>query len=277
MGRHRTPPRYPTRVTRTALGAVIAVLIAAALAGLTTTPAPPPAAAKHPTTTPDTTPTVTVPAATAWALANTVTGKLLRAGGDTTGRYTTESMVKPWLAADDLTRHPHPTPAHLATISRMIRDSDDAAAQQLYETNGATDTITRLTAVCHLTDTTTVPGWWSLTRVTAADAARIGVCLTTGAAAGPTWTPWILNEMRHLRAGRWGITAGLDTDNGVAVKNGWTLHVDDNTWHIACLAITGTWSLAVLMVYPATLGLTRGADTCASVAHQLGLHATGDV
>jgi hypothetical protein len=72
--------------------------------------------------------------------------------------------------------------------------------------------------------------------------------------------------------GRWGIIDGLPEPilvQGVGIKNGWTLHAADGTWHVNCLAVNSLWVLAVLVKYPGKYGLEYGADACKRVAQQL--------
>lgn len=226
-------------------------------------PAPPPLLAARPVTTP--------PGVVGWALYDIPTGRTVAAGG--TGVNTTESMIKTWVVADYLTRHPTPTADRLDQAVRAIRDSDNAAAESLYRAGGpnySTAVVTRMIRTCGLTDTTIVRGYWSQTTVTAGDAARLGACLATGTAAGPRWTPWLLDQMRAVRGeGRFGpvdVLPGAD----VAMKNGWTLRNIDGMWHVNCLAVVERrWSLAVLTRYPGTLGLGHGAALCAAVTSQL--------
>jgi len=258
---------------RVRLGATAALLTAALTITLASSPPPPRAVfhTGHPQAAESPTPILTPPlGVTAWAYLDLHTGQITAASPNAaTWQTTTESMVKVWLAADDLHRHPDPSPAHLGELDRMIRDSDDAAAEEVYRANGRDATITRMVATCHLTRyTTPVTNWWSRTQTTAADAARLGLCIV-GGAAGPAWTAWLLNEMSNVRGeGRFGIIAGLPTDRGVAIKNGWTPRPD--AWHVNCLAINpAAWVLVVLQQYPTALTLDHGAAGCAMVAHQL--------
>ena len=69
----------------------------------------------------------------------------------------TESMVKAWLAADFLSRAAasgnQPTQGRMDQLVRMIRDSDDDAAESVYRAGGRDASIQRLISVCGLTDT----------------------------------------------------------------------------------------------------------------------------
>jgi hypothetical protein len=212
----------------------------------------------------------------AWALLDLSTGEL-RTSPAATAAYTTESMIKVWIAADDLRRlaerklEPHPD--EVKALSAMIRDSDDQAAEVIYRRNGEDQVIERLISICGLTETTVRHTWWSLTQMSAGDAARMGACVADGRAAGPKWTKWVLDQMRKVRGeGYFGIVAALPAGEQarLAFKNGWTLHVNEGSWVVNCLAISGDWVLAVQTSYPTSLGdLHHGADTCTQVASQV--------
>ncbi|MGC9665611.1 serine hydrolase [Planosporangium sp. 12N6] len=201
-----------------------------------------------------------------WALLDRTTGAV-STGGDS-GTNSTESMVKAWIAADYLQglggREPRADEIDL--LRRMIRDSDDQAAEQLYLRRGGDAVIRRLISTCGLTDTTVHSGWWSLTEISARDAVRMADCIADGTVTNARWTAWLLGEMRQVRGeGRFGI---VDVRPGVAIKNGWTKW-GDGTWHVNCLAVADGWSLSVLTRYPARYGLDNGAEVCRSVARQL--------
>jgi hypothetical protein len=226
---------------------------------------------------------VTTPGLLAWALLDRQTGQLTGSQNHTTARNTTESMVKAWIASDYLRRlaaaGQQPPPARLAELTRMIRDSDDNAAQDIYRLDGGNAVINRLIATCGLTETSVFSGWWSKTQLTARDAVRMGMCVADGRAAGPKWTGWILGEMRQVRGsvaeepngGRWGIIDALPPEVAkvTSIKNGWTLIYADGMWHMNCLAIHEDWILAVLTRFPGNLGKQHGADLCKSVTQQL--------
>jgi hypothetical protein len=205
-----------------------------------------------------------------WALVDRRTGQL-RSGGDG-GTTSTESMVKAWIGADFLAGlgARQPTAAEFDLLRRMIRDSDDNAAERLYRFRGGDAVIRRLISICGLTGTRIRSGWWSLTQISAGDAARMGDCVADGRAAGPRWTGWLLGEMRQVRGeGRFGVVEAHPVDGGqpVAVKNGWTAW--GGSWHVNCLAVADGWSLAVLTRYPAGRGLGHGAEICRTVTRQL--------
>jgi hypothetical protein len=211
-----------------------------------------------------------------WALLNRNTG-VITGSANQAQTSTTASMIKAWLAADYLriaaARGQTPRPAWLHLLSIAIRDSDNDAAQAIFVANGATASVNRLIRVCGLTDSAAVPDAWGWTRMSPRDAVRMGACLADGRAAGPRWTGWILNEMRHVRGvGRFGIIEALPSAaaSRTAIKNGWLLRDEDGLWHLNCLAIVGSdWVLAVMMRYPGELGMAHGAQMCRAVTIQL--------
>jgi hypothetical protein len=248
----------------------------------------PPVASGPPTLNLDARVSVEIDGFLTWAALDRTTGRLVSSSDRTS---TTESMIKPWIVADHLRRVAEagrePTEEELDHARRAIRYSDNLSAEALYLANGADAVVRRMIDMCGLTDTTVFPGWWSRTELTAADAVRMGECIANGTAAGPEWTDWVLEEMRHVEGttapedqrpeagfegGRWGIIDGLPPSipvRKVAIKNGWTRVGATNSWHVACLAIHEDWVLAVLMRYPASLSLDYGAERCAGVAQQL--------
>ncbi|MFK3980648.1 serine hydrolase [Micromonospora sp. NPDC050397] len=188
-----------------------------------------------------------------------------------------ELMIDVWIAADDLRRLTErgftPNSAELAALSTMIRESDDQTAQTFYRRNGEDQVVQRLIEVCGLTETTIRPGWWSLTEMSSRDAVRMGECIADGRAAGPKWTKWLLDEMRQIpREERFGIVAALPAAEqaGVAMKNGWTLHVNEGLWVVNCLAITDDWILSVQARYYQRFGdMAYGARICADTARRV--------
>jgi hypothetical protein len=219
---------------------------------------------------------VDVPGFYSWALLDRGAGDLI-GSPNLNARSDTASMIKAWLAADHLRRAsvaPRKVdPAIQRRLSVMIRDSDNAEASRFWVSGGGTSIITRMIKICGLTDSRAVAaGQWSTTEVSARDTVRLAVCIADGRAAGPTWTPWLLNEMRSVRGvGRFGIISAMSPEVApkVAIKNGWVVR-KDSRWHMACLAVTDEWALSVLTVYPANLGFEYGANVCKQVAVQLG-------
>lgn len=189
------------------------------------------------------------------------------------GLSTTASMIKVWIAADYLRRTAeagrHPTLARLAELSQIIRDSDNALTQTIFEELGAHASIERLIDICDLPHARAYANRWSNTQLSPADAALLGVCIADGRAAGPVWTDWLLHEMRLVRGtGDFGIRDALPEQQRsvVAIKNGWVVRADQRSWHVNCLAIGETWTMGVMTRYPAYLGYEHGAEMCRSLA-----------
>lgn len=214
-----------------------------------------------------------------WAVLDRTSSELASEGQ---GSNTTESMIKPWLVADHLRSitedGQEPNEEDLRDARAAIRDSDDGAAERLYAAGGRDEVVLRMIDMCGLADTEIHPSWWSRTTITAVDAVLLGECLVDGTAAGPEWTGWVLEQMRHARdgdgvdGGRWGVIDGLPPavdGTQISIKNGWTRIGDTDSWHVNCLALTPQWVLAVLMRYPAGYSLDYGAQRCAHVAAQL--------
>jgi hypothetical protein len=229
----------------------------------------------------------------AWAALHRASGQTMDSS-NAEQTSSTESMIKVWIVADYLRRvaeqGAQPSEDRLRDARLAIRDSHNLAAERLYAAGGRDAVVNRLVDICGLSDTH-VPaggsGWWSRTQMSARDAVRMGTCVADGTAAGPEWTDWVLAEMRAVRGttadadqrpdqnfegGRWGLIDGLPepvVERGVAIKNGWTRIGATGSWHLNCLAITGSWVLAVMMRYPAEFSLDYGAERCASIASQL--------
>jgi hypothetical protein len=209
-----------------------------------------------------------------WALLDRATGEITGASNlDATS--TTASMIKIWLAADFLRlateREQRPGRQRLADLSVMIRDSENDPATRLYDELGGADTIHRLIDICGLTDS--APSWrWSLTELSARDAARMAACVADGRGAGAEWTGWLLREMRLVRGrGDFGIRDAFPANLAarIAIKNGYFARPEDGLWHVNCLAVSDGWALTVIQRYPEELGLAHGAGICRSVAGQL--------
>ncbi|MET7861714.1 hypothetical protein [Micromonospora taraxaci] len=237
-----------------------------------------------------------------WALLDRGTGKI-SGSPNMAATSSTESMIKVWIVSDYLRQlGDKEPPAALKKAAQVaIIDSNDTAANKVYAAAGGSyrvlpngqigPVMQRAIKICGLTDTKrgNVPkyeGWWSFTRMSPRDAARVGNCIADGRAAGPKWTKWVLEQMAKVRGttaakdqlptsggGRWGIIDGLPksiTAQGpVGIKNGWTPINYDGNWHVNCLAVNDKWSLAVMLRYPIRSGLDYGAKVCASVATQL--------
>lgn len=227
-----------------------------------------------------------------WSLLDRRTGQATGSANQETGNNTTESMIKAWIAADYLRKQTAPSAGALAELTRMIVDSDDNIAIKYYALNGLDSSIKELVTLCGLRNTRPSGlNEWSYTNMSPADAARLGLCLGNGKAAGPKWTDWLLTAMRNVHGGvadqqrttgggRWGIIDALPAElaAGTSIKNGWTAQSYDHNWHVNCLAVHADWVLAIELRYPWTApdgdwhhanNLQQGADGCAAVTRAL--------
>jgi hypothetical protein len=210
----------------------------------------------------------------AWALMDLRTGQVT--GSDNfDATSTTASMIKVWLAADFLRladeNRVEPDEQRMRDLSVMLRDSENDPATDLYDELGGDQSIYRLIQLCGLSDSRA--SWrWSLTELSARDAARMAGCIADGRAAGPNWTEWVLAEMRRVRGeSDFGIREVFPTAAAgqVAIKNGYFARPEDGLWHLNCLATAEDWALAVIQRYPEALGRDHGGEICRQVAEQL--------
>ncbi|GAB3501211.1 serine hydrolase [Phytohabitans suffuscus] len=211
----------------------------------------------------------------AWAMIDRRTGKVY-GSSNMSQTNTTASLIKSWIGADYLRRAAEsgqtPSSARMQQVTIMIRDSDNEAAQSLWEAVGGSASIGRLVKTCKLTDSSAYKNMWSNTRLSPRDTARLGVCIADGRAAGPKWTKWLLNEMRAVRGvGDFGIRKAfpVSTQKNIAIKNGWVTRDALGEWHVNCLAIGDGWTMGVMTRYPVSLGYEYGARICQNVARQL--------
>ena len=204
--------------------------------------------------------------ALSWALLDTAGGRWTGSANADTARTEAESTIKAWLAADTLRAAAEAgrpvTGAERAAVSATVRASDDAAAERLYRALGRDASTARLATECGVEVSTPVPGWWSLTRVTAVDAARILACVRDRAPEWPGGADLLTDLSAITQDGRSGIHTGLPGD--VAEKNGWTLHGDE--WNVNCVLAWEGRALAVLLSYPGERGLGYGWAVCRDVA-----------
>ncbi len=246
---------------------------------------------------------VTVPSGitlTGWTLLDRKTGALVgHSDAASTAENDVESMIKPWIAADYLTRvtaaGKQPTAKDLADLRTMIINSDDDRANHfdhatVGKLRGYDAVRARLNQVCGLHAGTKNANMWSYTTLTSDEAAALGQCLADGRAAGP-YTEQLLGWMREVQGpvtdqhatyggGRWGIIDALpDLISGLtSIKNGWEPEIEGRVWNVNCLAITPDNVLAIMIQYPWTSpttnwqdanNLAAGADACKTIAAQL--------
>ncbi|GIF74249.1 class A beta-lactamase-related serine hydrolase [Asanoa siamensis] len=216
-----------------------------------------------------------------WALLDTRTGEM-SGPADRTELSTTASLIKSWIGADFLRRSAEqgkePSESRMAQVETMIRDSDNNAAQSLFEANGGTPTIKRAISMCKLEDSkVAADGGWSRTMLSPADITRLGACIANGTAAGPKWTTYLLDEMRAVRGtGDFGMRKAFPAadQKKIAIKNGWVDRTREQEYHVSCMAIGDGWVIGVMTKYDISKGYTYGANICKQVGVQLRAAAT---
>ena len=244
-------------------------------------PAPVPAAEEKPSPTPpafnlakvDASKLVSVATEAwfSWALMDRKDGSLIGSANFAETNRTC-SMIKSWIATDYLRQKPSPSSTRLADIEIMIRDSDSVSADRLMNEIGRVPSFTRMRDLCKTTDFTP-KNTWSQAVVSARDMCRVGDAIAKGAIADPKWTSHVLDLMRTVRRGSWGVREAFPAAEhpSIAVKNGWDTTSAQRTYHANCLAVHENWAMVVLTRYPLKISAneTYGADVCKAVATQL--------
>jgi len=210
-----------------------------------------------------------------WAMLDQRTGEIY--GSDNmTETSTTASLIKAWIAADFLRGSTEqgrtPSEARMRQLEIMIRDSDNTAAQRVWEAIGQSEAIARMIEICRLTDSSAVQNRWSNTQLSPRDVARLGACIADGRAAGSEWTDWLLDQMRAVRGtGDFGVRKAFPeaTAATIAIKNGWVIRDADREWHVNCLAVGDGWTMGVMTQFSTSRPYTYGAQICEDVARQL--------
>lgn len=206
-----------------------------------------------------------------WALMDRGSGAIIgSANFNETNRAC--SMIKTWISADYLGQAKSPTKTRLGQISQMIRDSDNLPADDIMNELGRLKSFNRMKSVCKTTDF--VPGTsWSKQVISARDTCRLAEAVAAERVANPQWTAWLLDLMRDVRRGTWGIRAAFpaEVQATMAIKNGWDNTAATGLYHANCLAVSERWAMSVLTRYPVKLNSSEslGAEIAQSVAEQL--------
>lgn len=180
------------------------------------------------------------------------------------------SMIKPWIVADYLNRHPNPSKYTLDELSRVIVYSDDELARKYF---GEHDSFVRFKKTCGIANMVERSWSWSLTEISARDAVLYADCIYSGKATSKRWTAWIVDKMKHVKGdGDFGIRELFQDRTQVATKNGWFFW--EGKWYVNCLAVTSKWAISVLQQWPYTggdlqYGIGLANPVCKSVANQV--------
>ena len=164
-------------------------------------------------------------------------------------KYVTASIVKldilcTLLYQDQLSGH-SPSSSELSLATTMVENSNNDAAQHLFEDDGGAPAITAANKVFGLTDTTVEQGSvdeagysWGDTTTTALDQLRLlRQIFTTGSVLNAYNRLYIQNLMSGVESDqRWGVSAAADDPSPSAsdytLKNGWLPRRITNLWEI---------------------------------------------
>jgi hypothetical protein len=168
----------------------------------------------------------------------------------------------------------------MSDLTSMIEQSDNGAAERLWEFEGASDALLVTERTAGMTQTAFQEGHgWGFSLTTAHDQARLEAMLAGGHMLDPSSTQLVLNLMHHVVSSeQWGFADSVSPTIAPAIKNGWYEDTDAPVWRIHCTAIFDSpllahpFSIAVMTRYPASLGMGYGEDTCRGVAHRLGAY-----
>ncbi|WP_435177229.1 serine hydrolase [Actinacidiphila sp. bgisy145] len=153
--------------------------------------------------------------------------------------YDTASIVKVDILATLLLQHQKTgtqlTASQKALATKMIEESDNSAALELWRTIGRKAGLATANASFGLTHT--VGGdndLWGLTQTTAGDQiALLHAVFDSGSPLSSTSRAYIAGLMRSVVAGeRWGVSAADTDSSGYALKNGWLQRSATGLWDI---------------------------------------------
>ncbi|CNG47006.1 beta-lactamase class A [Mycobacterium tuberculosis] len=160
-------------------------------------------------------------------------------GENEKGRFVTASIMKvDILSSLVLQRQRHHralTRGQRELAGRMIRESDNNAADALYSAAGGSGGVKKANKSFGLKSTTPFPGSWGSSLTTPADQVRLLSNLVS--AKSPVNAPgraYILDLMGSVqREQAWGVSAAARPGEKVALKNGWTpVHHQGNGWAV---------------------------------------------
>jgi beta-lactamase class A len=126
------------------------------------------------------------------------------------------------------------TAAQQATSVSMIEDSDNDAAQSLWDQEGGAKAVERFDAAVGLTETDPdSAGYWGLSSTTAADQVQLLRTLAyPSTLLAPASQSYELGLMSHVESAEtWGVSAGPTAGTAVALKDGW-LPIEGGGWQV---------------------------------------------
>ncbi len=170
------------------------------------------------------------------------TGAVAVYGGDE--HFHTASIVKADILATLLLQHQWAdsplSPQQRTLAAEMIEDSDNQAANDLWDAAGRAEGVSIANQELGLRQTTPGDGiYWGLTSTTVDDQLRLLADLASNQSplsAGSR--SYELGLMRHVAAGQaWGVTAAAVPGTESAVKNGWLPDGSSSAWVINSIGV----------------------------------------
>ena len=139
-----------------------------------------------------------------------------------------------------------------ATATTMIENSDNDAAETLFEDIGGRDALIAANSTLGLTNTTPGPSdYWGLTQTSAADYVTLlsHLTATTGSPLTAASKAYVLGLMRNVESDqRWGVGVTADAGTDFANKNGWLgVDSDDGLWLVNSTGVVTIDGQTVLM------------------------------
>jgi hypothetical protein len=182
---------------------------------------------------------------TSVAAYDVTTGAQVRAGA--TSGMTTASVVKLQLLESLLLKHQRAgtelTDDEVRTVTAMIENSDNGAAETTFWDVGGRDALVDLERPLGLSTTTTVPGsddYWGLTTTSAAQQlVLLRNLVDADSPIDAAGRAFALGLMRHVEADQtWGVPSVAAEGTSPAVKNGWLSVTDDgDLWAVNSIGI----------------------------------------
>ena len=190
-----------------------------------------------------------------------------------TDRTNSESSIKAWIAADYLrvaqAEGRDITSSERADIAAMVRSSDNAAAQRLYQAMGG-DAILRHLRLGLRRDRRDLDAGVLVAHPDHRRRRHPDLRLRPAQRDGlPGWERSPDRPAQRRPEDAFGITAALPPTTTVSMKNGWMPHATTGQWNVNCVAAWDDYVLAVLTRYPVGRSLAYGADVCRDVTATL--------
>ncbi|MCW2521874.1 MAG: Lipoprotein LppW, partial [Frankiales bacterium] len=192
------------------------------------------------------------------------------AAGDSRGMFASASVVKVFIATR-LLAEGKMTGATAATAYRMITQSDDNAADQLYGLVGGDGLGPWIQAHYDVpVGRPADPGWWGETQISAQGL----VLFYQRVMQEPGVGPWLLNAMSHYActaADGWPQCYGIPAvAGGAAIKQGWMCCLQNlSRMHSTGLVGHGRYAIAILTEGPTRYYGPYGRDTVTGAAARL--------